>query len=73
MHPLQSAVAAAPQFRGVLDALGGPAGLVGRLLGFGQDELRSGVPGWAWFVMGAAAGGVAVWLGRRQLERLLQT
>jgi hypothetical protein len=70
-NAVQTALSAAPHVKASFDALGGPAGLAGRMLGFGEPELRSGIPGWAWFLMGAALGGAAVWIGRRQLERVI--
>jgi hypothetical protein len=69
VHPgLSQAIGAAPQVKGVFDALGGPGAALGRFLGFGQAELRAGVPGWAWFLMGAGAGAVAMWFGKDQID-----
>ena len=31
---------------------------------------RAGVPAWAWLLIGAAAGGIGVWLTRDRLEKL---
>jgi hypothetical protein len=70
MNPEQ-AMAYATQAHGVLDGLGGPLGLVGRICGLGQDELESGIPGWAWFGMGVVAGGAAVYLMRDRIEKVV--
>jgi len=72
MHPaLGQALGAAPQVKGILDALGGPGAMLGRMVGFGQDELQSGIPGWAWFLMGAGAGAAAMFFAKERLESLL--
>jgi hypothetical protein len=69
LHPaIGQAIGAAPQVKGIFDALGGPGAMLGRFVGFGQNELRSGVPGWAWFLMGAGAGAVAMWFGKDQID-----
>lgn len=69
MHPaIGQAIGAAPQVKGVLDALGGPGAMLGRFAGFGADEWRSGVPGWAWFLMGLGVGAVAMYFGKDKLE-----
>jgi hypothetical protein len=68
---VSQAVAAAPHLKNALDAIGGPKAIFGRFVGFGADEMDARVPGWAWVIIGAAAGGVAVWMGRNKIERLL--
>lgn len=72
MNPVEQAIAAAPHMRGAISAIGGPKGLVGRLLGFGADEMEAGVPGWAWLILGAAGGGLGVWYLRERIERLVE-
>jgi len=72
MNVVEQAVAAAPYANRAFSALGGPKGLVGRLLGFGSDELEAGVPGWAWFMIGAGAGAVVMWFGKDRLQGLLR-
>jgi hypothetical protein len=71
MFTPSQAVAAAPYVKSAVDAIGGPKAILGRLLGFGQDEMDVGVPKWAWFVMGIAAGGVAVWQFRYEIDTFL--
>lgn len=63
--------AMAGQARGMLDGLGGPLGLVGRVCGMGQDEIEAGVPGWAWFGIGVMVGGAAVYLMRERIEKVI--
>lgn len=41
---------------------GGPIGLVGRTLGFGEAEIRAGIPKWAWFSAGFITGAAASYL-----------
>lgn len=62
----------ARQAEGILDGLGGPLGLVGRIAGLGEDELDAGIPGWAWFGIGALAGGALVYLLREKIERVVE-
>lgn len=51
---------------------GGPLGLVGRAIGMGPEEIRAGVPGWAWLGIGVLAGGVATYLLRDRFEAFLE-
>lgn len=55
---------------GVLDGLGGPMGLVGRMAGLGTDELEAGIPGWAWFAVGAIVGAAAAYHFHSSIERV---
>lgn len=55
----------------VVTDLGGPAMIGGRLLGLGADEMDAGVPWWAWFGVGAIAGGAAVYVLRDRIERVV--
>jgi hypothetical protein len=56
---------------GVLDGLGGPMGLVGRVAGLGTDELEAGIPGWAWFAIGALVGAAATYHFRSNIEHVV--
>jgi hypothetical protein len=62
----------ANQAQGMLDGMGGPMGFVGRLAGLGTDEMDAGVPGWAWFGIGALAGGVAVYFLHGKIQRVVE-
>ena len=53
------AMATAADAARIVDELGGPFGVVGRIAGLGADEIQAGVPGWAWFGAGIV-GGIAV-------------
>jgi hypothetical protein len=64
----QSAAAA----ESVLNEVGGPMGLAGRMVGFGSDELDAGIPGWAWFLMGAAAGATAAYYLHDKIAHLVE-
>jgi len=46
----------------LVDAMGGPLGLVGRAVGLSPDELEAGIPGWAWAFTGVVAGAVIGYL-----------
>jgi hypothetical protein len=46
-------------------------GLAGKLIGLGKEEMASGVPGWAWFTVGALMGGVATYAMRSKIERIV--
>jgi hypothetical protein len=71
MNPeyIQAAVTMAPQAASAIGAIGGPVGFVGRVAGFGPDELDAGVPGWAWFVLGAGLGITAGLIARPHVEK----
>ena len=49
---IRGAAAAADAIRPMVDNVGGPVGIVGRVFGLGADEIDAGVPGWAWFGVG---------------------
>lgn len=50
-----------------MDGVGGPLGLVGRAVGLGADEIDAGIPGWAWFGMGAVGGAIAMYFLRDRI------
>lgn len=50
---------------------GGPVGLAGKLIGFGQAEIEAGVPKWSWFALGMISGGVVVYALRGRIERVV--
>ena len=53
--------AAMGQVPAVLDRYGGPVGVLGRLIGLGQEEAEAGVPWWGWLGVGVVIGGVATY------------
>jgi len=65
---IRGAAAAAGAFRPVLDNVGGPMGIVGRIAGLGADEIDAGVPKWAWLGVGIVAGGIAMYFLRPRVE-----
>ncbi len=60
---------AANQAAPLLNTVGGPVGLLGRIVGLGSDETEAGVPGWAWFGVGCLAGGALVFTLRKKIEK----
>lgn len=48
-----------------------PAEFAGRLLGFGQAEMRAGVPKWAWFGVGMVAGATFMLLYGDRVRRFV--
>lgn len=70
MNPaiIQQAISYAPLAQRAVGAVGGLRGVVYRAMGFGQAEMTAGVPKWAWFVMGAAAGAVGMWFTKQHIE-----
>lgn len=70
MNPNQVG-AYAKQAEGILDGLGGPLGLVGRVVGMGEDELDAGIPGWSWLGIGILVGGTVAYLMRDKIERIV--
>lgn len=71
MFDVSQAVAAAPHIRRAVDSIGGPKAVFGRILGFGQSEMKAGVPAWAWLIIGAVGGGIAVWHFRYEIDTFL--
>ena len=61
MTSLRGAAQAAEILGPAMDGVGGPLGLVGRAVGMGPDEIDAGVPGWAWFGIGAVSGAIAMY------------
>jgi hypothetical protein len=70
--PLKNAAAAAEALGPVMDHIGGPVGLAGRLVGFGADEIDAGVPGWAWFGIGMVAGATAMYFLKDRMEAFVE-
>jgi hypothetical protein len=64
----RSVAAAAEAVGPAMDNVGGPAGILGRAIGLGADEVAAGVPGWAWFGVGIVAGGIAMYFLRPRVE-----
>jgi len=61
MKDYEAAEKAARAVGSAVQDAGGPLGLVGRVVGFGEDEIRAGVPRWAWFGIGFVVGGVVMY------------
>lgn len=55
------AAAAVGQVPAMLNRYGGPVGVLGRLIGIGQAEVKAGVPWWGWVGVGVVLGGVATY------------
>ena len=53
------------------EAVGGVRGALGRVVGLGADEMEAGVPGWAWFLIGVAAGVAAGYLAHDPVKERL--
>jgi hypothetical protein len=45
-----------------------PISLAGRLTGLSGDEIKAGVPTWAWLTLGVAAGGVLMYFAKRRFS-----
>ncbi len=68
MNRAAAAVSVADALRPTVDSVGGPLGIVGRVIGMGGDELDAGVPKWAWLGLGVVAGGIAMYFLRPRVE-----
>ena len=55
---------------GAMEDVGGPLGIVGRVIGMGSEEIQAGVPGWAWFAAGLFTGAGVAFVYREQMERV---
>lgn len=55
-----------------LHRYGGPAGLAGKIIGLGQDEIEAGIPWWSWCAVGVLAGGMIAYAARHKLERIFE-
>jgi hypothetical protein len=64
--------AAFSQVGPMLGRYGGPVGVLGKVVGLGQEEVEAGVPWWAWLGVGVVAGGVFTYAVRDKLERVFQ-
>lgn len=51
---------------------GGPLGLLGKVVGLGDAEIKAGIPAWAWGVAGIFLGVGAGFLLRHKIERIVQ-
>lgn len=67
MTDLRGAAQAAEILGPAMDGVGGPLGLVGRAVGMGPDEIDAGIPGWAWFGIGAVGGAIAMYFLRDRI------
>jgi len=65
---LRSAAVAAGAMKPMIDNVGGPLGIVGRVAGLGADEMDAGVPTWAWFGVGVVGGAIAMYFLRPRIE-----
>lgn len=68
---LQGLGTTATAAQSVVTDLGGPLGLVGRVIGLGADELEDGIPGWAWFGVGVIAGAGLAYTFRGRIEKVV--
>lgn len=55
----------------VVTDLGGPGAIVGRILGLGEDEMDSGIPGWAWAGIGFLAGAAVMYVAHDKVKRVI--
>jgi len=68
MNRAAAAAEVADALRPALDNVGGPLGIVGRVIGLGGDELDAGVPKWAWLGIGVVGGAIAMYFLRPRVE-----
>ena len=50
---------------------GGPMGLLGKVVGLSEGEMKAGIPYWGWAGMGLVAGAVLGFTLRHKIERML--
>jgi len=60
---------AANQTIPLLNRYGGPLGLLGKVVGLGQEDIENGIPWWGWAGVGFVAGSVVVFSLRDKLPR----
>jgi hypothetical protein len=46
-----------------------PIALAGRIFGLGEEEMKAGVPKWAWAGVGLFAGATVMWLWGDDIKR----
>lgn len=68
---VEHALAAANAAQSVVTDLGGPLGMVGRLVGLGADELDEGIPNWAWFGIGLVVGAGVAYTFRERIQKVV--
>lgn len=65
MHPVEMAAAQAiPVIKEM-----GPLGLIGKVVGLGQEEIEEGIPWWGLMGAGFIAGGVVMYAFRDKLPK----
>lgn len=69
---MNSYFAAAQQLPPLLDRYGGPVGVLGKLVGLGQEEVEAGVPWWGWLGVGVFAGGIIAYSLRNKIEQIVE-
>ena len=62
-------VAAAGQVPMLVNRYGGPVGVLGRLIGLGQEDTEDGLPWWSWVGVGVVIGGVATYAITNKFKR----
>lgn len=64
---------AAEALHPLVEEHGGPLGIVGRVIGMGQAEVKAGIPKWAWLSIGVFTGAAAAYHFRRNLSALFES
>jgi hypothetical protein len=55
----------------MMQRLGGPKQLLGKIVGLGADEVEAGIPWWAWGLIGIGVGAVGAYFLHDQIERVV--
>lgn len=68
---MQIAQAALPQLQNTANHYGGPMGILGKVVGLGDDTIKSGLPWWGWASIGLVSGVVLGYALRDKIHRVV--
>jgi hypothetical protein len=60
-----------PMVKNTADTMGGPFGVLGKVIGLGEAEVKAGIPYWGWAGIGFVLGAMAAYALKDKIERLV--
>jgi len=60
-----------PHVSSTVNRYGGPLGLAGKIIGLSNEEVKTGIPWWAWATIGVGVGAVATYMLRNKIEKVV--
>jgi len=62
---------ALPQLQVTANQYGGPIGILGKVVGLGSDDLKTGIPWWGWASIGLVGGVVIGYSLRDKISKVV--